>query len=112
MYFADRNIYDKYLDVCNYVESMEGVKCIGLSVTGDMYEYPLWKMIDDTKYTIIQANNDEKLKNKDNQLPDCIIAIGRTKYFEENEEYEYNSQKYKVVYDLEGDKRYLILVKK
>ncbi len=81
-YFENHKRYPTYKQLANKVKEL-GAKDVALAISGDGYDYPMWKMlrkrcpdatlrhihVDDTKMIVTETDSDK--------LPDCILWIER-----------------------------------
>ena len=101
--------YEIYKDVADYVKE-HNCKKIGLLSAENYYDYPLYKMVEDTvdEYKHVAVKNGDYIFNDSYKYedstynPDVIFAIANR--VDENSYYEYNGKKYQVVrlYESEG----------
>lgn len=78
---------------------------IGLLLSGDTYEYPLWvglKNKNTALHHIVFENSEITW------YPQCIAAIDRN--IKEGEQIEYGKHRYKCVWNYEGDSNYAVLI--
>lgn len=91
-YFYNRQeIYSDYDEVCNIVIS-KGYKTVGLVLSGDSYEYPIWQRLNGSVELInhVMVVNESAQYEERDFIPECIIS---TKVM--GDEIEYNKSVYK-----------------
>lgn len=99
-YFYNRQeIYSDYDEVCNIVKS-KGYKTIGLVLSGDSYEYPIWQRLNSSAELInhIMVMNESVQYEKTDFMPECIIS---TKVM--GDEIEYNEFVYELNTDIDSN---------
>lgn len=104
MYFANRDVYEPYKEICDYVKALGATK-IGIFLETDTYEYPLWLKLKNERTKIIQV-----VPESVTEVPECIIAINRGAPV--GCEFSYADIIYTCIYNYEEDDSYAILVPK
>lgn len=73
-YFASRGTYHSHADLCHAVMK-QGCRRIGLYMTEDSYEYPLWRMLDQAEeIEHVGVTNETQSLQRADFVPDCIIS--------------------------------------
>ena len=100
-YFAVRGLYPQYTEVTESIKD-EGYENIGFICSNDSYEYPLWKMLEDSvvRFEHVCVENETRKYDRSDFEPDCIIMAD----VEGNETVSYGEAEYVLNMDL-GDIR-------
>ena len=104
-YFANRfEEYEPYAAVCAAIDD-GGYNSVGLSMGGDDYEYPLWRMLPDEVMRIehVGVTNQSAGYADGSFQPDCIVWLGT----EPDAPYEYNGKTYEKCREC-GEGHYLL----
>lgn len=73
-YFASRGTYHSHADLCQAVAE-QGCRKIGLYMTEDSYEYPLWRMlVGAEELEHVGVTNETQSLQRTDFVPDCIIS--------------------------------------
>ena len=104
-YFSSYPIfYRPYFKIAEMVKLLDAKK-VGIWGEGDIFDYPLLKMLEnvEVKHILLEKNNDSF-------SPDVIMVFGKN----DNKEnlITYNDQEYKPVYFFENHTKYVIYLKK
>ncbi len=82
MFESHKHSYDSYIQLMEQMEKTSP-KDIALVISGDGYDYPLWKMVKDRfpdariRHIIVDDTKMETLDADSKALPDCILWIER-----------------------------------
>lgn len=100
-YFAVRKIYDPYKKVTDVIIEKQ-YKDIGFFCGADSYEYPLWKMLENTmgRFEHIAVKNATKIYDDESFLPECVIAVDR----ETDDTIQYHNVTYHSIFEESGVK--------
>lgn len=73
-YFASRGTYHAHAELCQAVTE-RGCRRIGLYMTEDSYEYPLWRMlVGAEEFEHVGVTNETQSLQRTDFVPDCIIS--------------------------------------
>ena len=103
---ANKEPYDEIKKIVN----PKGYKNIGIKISEDTFEYPLWmdlKTKENRIFHIVNLNaNDDKRDE-----PDCIIMIDQDKDYTEGNTINYIGNEYKCIWAYDDDGQYAVLEK-
>ena len=102
MYFVNRNLYEQYVGVCDYVDTLHLSK-IGMLLGTDTFEYPLWVRLKNENTDLIQV-----VPGRETEIPECIVAIFQN--MPVGCEYAYAGELYTCVYNYAGDPGFAVLL--
>lgn len=105
-FYNYQSFYPKYAIIEEIIKKNE-YKRIGILMSDNWYDYPLYKMLSDDVDEIKQigSENESSIYEDKSYIPDCIVVIGRWV----GDSYEYNNTKYKVIYDFNEHWSYVLI---
>jgi hypothetical protein len=100
-YFRFNDRYTAYQQLVAKTEQL-GMKKIGLSISGDGYDYPLWLMYQKTDkdvllYHVLLDEDDEKGIDRQTELPECILYVEHGA-ISVGESVTYHGEQYECIY--------------
>lgn len=100
-YFTQRGRYWPYREISDQIIG-KGYKKIGFLCGIDSYEYPFWKMLEDSieRFEHVCVTNETEIYDDADFFPDCIISVD----VEVTDIIEYHNVSYKLVSNVEGVK--------
>ena len=100
-YFAVRRIYDPYKKATDIIIEKQ-YKDIGFFCGADSYEYPLWKMLENSmgRFEHIAVKNATEIYDDESFLPECVIAVDR----ETDDTIQYHNVTYHSIFEESGVK--------
>lgn len=107
-YFENNKRYDTYKQLLKQVKNL-GAKDIAVVISGDGYDYPLWKMFHDQypqgklRHILVDDTNMVLTEAEGEEAPDCILWIERG-LLEIGDTLDYKGQTYECVFVADSEK--------